>query len=56
MRITKHWNRLPGETVESLSLEIFKTQLGKVPRHLARNQCWLCFEQEIEQNNAWGPF
>jgi len=30
LRVTEHWNRLPRETVESLSLEIFKTRLNKV--------------------------
>jgi len=30
VRVTKHWQRLPGAAVHSLSLEILKTQLDMV--------------------------
>jgi len=30
LRVTEHWNRLPRETVESPSVEIFKTRLDEV--------------------------
>ncbi|KFV78761.1 hypothetical protein N308_01140, partial [Struthio camelus australis] len=30
VRVTEHWNRLPGGVVESPSLEIFKTRLDVI--------------------------
>jgi len=30
LRETEHWNRLPGEAVESPSLKLFKPHLDKV--------------------------
>jgi len=34
MRVVKHWNGLPGEAVEALSLETFKVRLDSTLSNL----------------------
>ena len=39
-RMVRHWNRLPREVMESLSLERFKKCVDMVPGNMVRGQYW----------------
>ena len=41
VRVTEHWNRMPREVVESLSMEIFKTCLDFYLCNLLKETCFI---------------
>lgn len=34
-RVSRHWNRLPREVMESLCLEVFRKQVDMAPQDMA---------------------
>lgn len=55
MRAMRHWSsRLSGEALESLFLEIFKTQMDKAQRYLVRNQVDSALSRRLDKITPWG--
>jgi len=42
MRVVRHWHRLPTETVDALSLEVFKTRLDGALSNLVYSGRYPC--------------
>ena len=53
VRVMEHWNRLLRESVDSPSLEIFKTHLGAYLCNLLQGAC---FAGELDLRISGGPF
>ena len=53
-RRIKHWSSLPTATVETLSLEVFRTQPDEALSNLLPVQCWPHFAQETGLEMFWG--
>jgi len=52
-RVTEHWHRLPGEVVESLSLEAVKSHPDTA---LKTSSGWPCLSRGLDQMTSRGPF
>ena len=56
MRVVRHWNRLPRETVDAPSLEAFKARLDGALSNLVYGEVFLPIAGRLELNDLKGSF
>ena len=55
-RVVRHWNTLPREVVDALSLEIFKARLDGALSNLVEREMTLPIAGGLELDDLKGPF
>ena len=56
MRVVRHWNRLPSETVDASSLEAFKARLDVALSNLVKREVSLPVAGWLELDDLKNPF